>query len=110
MYIIIIPISGCLWDKVNEKGILLLGTGLFVVASYPLFFRSLSGSFESQILSQSLLAAITGFFVGPLGYAAAERFPTSARYTGISFNFKYRCCFIWWLSTHDSSVDRTHHP
>ncbi len=84
VYAAFVPLSGFMSDRVNKKMIMLVAAALFVVSSYPLFYFALSGSYGAQIISQVLLSVIIGTFAGPLAYISAEKFPTTARYTGVS--------------------------
>jgi MHS family proline/betaine transporter-like MFS transporter len=84
-----IPAFGALSDRIGRRPLLLIGSGGFVVLSYPVLLMFGSGSDALVFAGQILVALVLASFSGPGPAALAELFPTSVRYSslGIGYNF-----------------------
>ncbi|KAA9161667.1 MHS family MFS transporter [Amycolatopsis acidicola] len=80
---------GVLSDRIGRKPLLLIGSGGFVVLSFPVMWLFSTGSVAGAYLGQILIALVLAAFSGPGPAALAELFPTNVRYSalGIGYNF-----------------------
>lgn len=80
---------GWLSDKIGRKPLLIIGSGGFVVLSFPVLFLFNTGNTAAVFLGQIIVALILAAFSGPGPAALAELFPTNVRYSslGIGYNF-----------------------
>lgn len=80
---------GVLSDHIGRKPLLLIGSGGFVVLSFPVMWLFSTGSTAAVYLGQVLIALVLAAFSGPGPAALAEIFPTNVRYSalGIGYNF-----------------------
>ncbi|WP_237720009.1 MFS transporter [Streptomyces xiaopingdaonensis] len=79
-----------LWsDRIGRKRLLLVGSGGFVVLSFPVMMLFGTGHAAAVYIGQILIALTLACFSGPGPAALAELFPTSVRYSalGIGYNF-----------------------
>ncbi|WP_219844511.1 MULTISPECIES: MFS transporter [unclassified Arthrobacter] len=80
---------GALSDRIGRKPLLLIGSGGFVVLSYPILLMFGTGNDFLVYLAQIVVAVILAAFSGPGPAALSELFPTRVRYSslGIGYNF-----------------------
>lgn len=80
---------GALSDRIGRKPLLLIGSGGFVLLSFPILWMFTSGSAVLIIVGQLLMAVILASFSGAGVAALSEFFPTNVRYSalGIGYNF-----------------------
>jgi MHS family proline/betaine transporter-like MFS transporter len=80
---------GALSDRIGRRPLLLIGSGGFVLLSYPVLLMFGSGNDALVFAGQILVALVLASFSGPGPAALAELFPTSVRYSslGIGYNF-----------------------
>lgn len=85
----IIAPFGALSDRIGRKPLLLIGSGGFVVLSFPILWMFTSGSHVLIVLGQLVMALILASFSGAGIAALSEFFPTNVRYSalGIGYNF-----------------------
>lgn len=57
------------------------------VVAVPAYVLASTGTLETAIVSQALLALALGMFFGPAGPAFVELFPARTRYTGASISY-----------------------
>lgn len=91
LVVLIVAIAGfgALSDRVGRQPLLLMGSGGFVVLSYPILLMFGTGSDSMVYLGQILVAVVLAAFSGPGPAALSELFPTNVRYSslGIGYNF-----------------------
>ncbi|WP_190814390.1 MFS transporter [Saccharopolyspora pogona] len=80
---------GVLSDRIGRKPLLLIGSGGFVLLSFPVMWLFQTGSVAGAYCGQVLIALVLAAFSGPGPAALAELFPTNVRYSalGIGYNF-----------------------
>jgi MFS transporter, MHS family, proline/betaine transporter len=80
---------GILSDRIGRKPLLLIGSGGFVLLSFPVMWLFQTGSVAGAYLGQILIGLVLAAFSGPGPAALAELFPTNVRYSalGIGYNF-----------------------
>lgn len=80
---------GALSDRIGRKPLLLVGSGGFVVLSFPVMWWFESGSVAAAYIGQIVIALVLAAFSGPGPAALCELFPTNVRYSalGIGYNF-----------------------
>ncbi|MEV0069118.1 MFS transporter [Amycolatopsis sp. NPDC050768] len=80
---------GVLSDRIGRKPLLLIGSGGFIVLTFPVMWLFQTGSTAGAYLGQILIALVLAAFSGPGPAALAELFPTNVRYSalGIGYNF-----------------------
>lgn len=80
---------GVLSDRIGRKPLLLIGSGGFVLLSFPVMWLFQTGSVAGVYFGQVLIALVLAAFSGPGPAALAELFPTNVRYSalGIGYNF-----------------------
>lgn len=80
---------GVLSDRIGRKPLLLVGSGGFVVLSFPVMLLFQTGNVAGVYFGQVLVALVIAAFSGPGPAALAELFPTNVRYSalGIGYNF-----------------------
>lgn len=85
---IALPISAKISDIIGRKPVMIIGCLAFSFFAYPLFWTMNHASDSSTaILAASLLAAISGFFMGPVPTVLVELFPTNIRFTGVALSY-----------------------
>lgn len=84
-----IAVFGALSDRIGRKPLLLIGSGGFVLLSYPILLMFGTGNDLLVYLAQIFVALVLAAFSGPGPAALAELFPTNVRYSslGIGYNF-----------------------
>ena len=80
---------GLLSDKIGRKPLLLIGSGGFVVLSFPILWMFTTGNPALIVVGQLMMAVILASFSGAGIAALSEFFPTNVRYSalGIGYNF-----------------------
>lgn len=86
---VMVPFSGALSDKIGRKPVLIAVAIGYILLSYPIFHLLVQGGFLNALISQLLLAALVGWFIGPIPALLVELFPTSVRYTGMSVSYNF---------------------
>lgn len=84
--ILILPFAA-LSDRVGRRPMLIAGSALFAVLSYPLFLLLNSGSLTAAITAHCVLAAIESVYVSTAVTAGVELFSTRVRYSGFSIGY-----------------------
>jgi MHS family proline/betaine transporter-like MFS transporter len=84
--ILILPFAA-LSDRVGRRPMLIAGSALFALLSYPLFLLLNSGSLAAAITAHCLLAAIESVYVSTAVTAGVELFATRVRYSGFSIGY-----------------------
>lgn len=82
-----IPPLGALSDRIGRKPLLITGSVLFAVFTYPLFLLLNSGSLVGAITAHAALAAIESVFASTALAAGAELFATRVRSSGYSIGY-----------------------
>lgn len=107
VFAISIPLSAFLADRVGKKTMMLLASTFMVLLAYPLFKWAVLGV-NYQLLSQAVIAALLGMYLGPLPLVAAHHFSTNVRYSGIGVAINSSACIFGgsaplictWLANH----------
>lgn len=84
-----VPFSGALSDRVGRKPIIAFVSLGYILLSYPIFYLLAKGGFWNALAAQVMLAALIGWFIGPIPALLVELFPTSVRYTGMSISYNF---------------------
>jgi len=84
--ILILPFAA-LSDRVGRRPMLIAGSALFALLSYPLFLLLNSGSLTAAITAHCVLAAIESVYVSTAVTAGVELFSTRVRYSGFSIGY-----------------------
>ncbi|WP_029117217.1 MFS transporter [Mycobacterium sp. URHB0044] len=109
--ILILPLAA-LSDRVGRRPMLIAGSALFAVLSYPLFLLLNSGSLASAITAHCMLAAIESVYVSTAVTAGVELFSTRVRYSGFSIGYNVAVAgfggttpyVVTWLTTSTGNV------
>lgn len=86
---VMVPFSGALSDRIGRKPILAAVCVGYILLSYPIFYLLAKGGFWNALAAQIMLAALIGWFIGPIPALLVELFPTSVRYTGMSISYNF---------------------
>lgn len=89
IFSVFIIIGALLADRVGRQWILLIGSVLLIVLSYPLFLLLKENATWTVFLMQCGLVVIYGLYQGVLPIAMAELMPISVRYSGVSFGHNF---------------------
>lgn len=88
VYVITIPISGAMSDRIGRRPILLVAAVAMLVLIVPGFALLPEHNLVPVVLVQALLGGVClGCYTGPLVCTWVELFPTRVRYTGVSLGF-----------------------
>lgn len=87
MLVVIIPVIGCLSDKVGRRPVLFGGALGFIFLSYPLFHLLQQASIATVFIAQSAFAILVALSYSIIPAVLVEMFPTSVRYTGLSLPY-----------------------
>lgn len=74
-------------DKYGRKIILFIGLFLFLLLTYPAFNLINSNDYYKVLTGQAILGFLVAVYIGPMGAALAELFPTSVRFTGVALAY-----------------------
>lgn len=89
VYMLGLPLSGYLADKVGRKPLMIIGSGGIVVVSYPLFnILAHTTTYLSMATVVIILAFIFALFQGPNTVAMSELFPSNVRVSGFSVPYQ----------------------
>ncbi len=86
-FILTIPISGYLSDKIGRKKVLAFAAIALAIVVYPVFCLVSSGSQELATYGQIIFAIVVGCYVGPTPATLVELFPTSVRFSGLALSY-----------------------
>jgi len=83
--------SGYLSDVFGRKPMILIALAFNASISIPAYMLASTGTLNTAIFAQTLLAIGMGMFGGPIGVAILELFPTKTRFSAsaISYNLAY---------------------
>jgi MFS family permease len=85
----LLPLSGVLADRAGARRVYLVGMGLFALSVYPAFWLlGAGGSWMFAVVLVATLGVVHASFYGAQGTLFAALFPTSVRYTGMSFVYQ----------------------
>lgn len=82
-----VPLSAKLSDHIGRRRTLILAGATGAIVAVPAYVLASTGTLETAIVSQSLLALALGMFFGPAGPTFVELFPARTRYTGASISY-----------------------
>lgn len=85
--IIVMPISAIISDKIGRKKILVLGTLLILLSSYPVFWALGQMNDFLALFACFTFSLILGVYMGPVPTVLVELFPTSIRFTGVALSY-----------------------
>ncbi|GCE41162.1 integral membrane transport protein [Rhodococcus wratislaviensis] len=80
------PLFGALSDRVGRRPVLLVGSILVVVLSYPLYYMLKLG-FGGGLIALVIAGVLIGVVGGPMPAFLSERFRTRNRATGVSVTY-----------------------
>lgn len=88
MFVLLVAciVSGWLSDKYGRKPMLMAGTILLLIFSYPIYYLIVNHP-NLIVLSQALLGVFGGLFLGPSIATWPELFPTRIRYSAVSIGY-----------------------
>ncbi|QKJ87612.1 MFS transporter [Paramixta manurensis] len=91
VFSILLPCGGFLSDKIGRKPMMITGSLLIVLLSFPAFWLLTSQTLLGAMAAQVLLAILLSIFGGGSYTFFVELFPTHSRFTGaaISYNLSY---------------------
>jgi MFS transporter, MHS family, proline/betaine transporter len=93
--IIALPISAYISDKIGRKPIMIAGCLMFAFFTYPLLWIvNNSSNYIAAIAAISVLATISGIFMGPVPTVLVELFPTRVRFTGVALSYNMSAAFF----------------
>lgn len=80
------PVFGALSDRVGRRPVLLVGTALVLVVSYPLYLM-IDAGFGGGLIALFIAGLLIGVVGGPLPAFLSERFRTRNRATGVALTY-----------------------
>ena len=81
------PCMGILFDKIGSRRSLLVGCGLIILLSFPIFLLVQTGRWDALNLAEGLLGLLLASFMGIENAVLYKLFDVSVRYTATSFCF-----------------------
>lgn len=84
---ILFPLVGFLSDKIGRRIVIRLGAFGFLIFSYPIFMLLQQATSSAILIAQCALAVLVALSYSAIAAMLVEFFPTSIRYTGISFPY-----------------------
>jgi len=87
IFVILIPFTGRLSDRVGRRPLLMASCIGYAVLSYPLFILGSSGFAPYAFLAQFVMIFFQSLYAGPCPATYAELFPTRVRYTALSIGY-----------------------
>lgn len=86
-YCALIPPVAILCDRIGRRPILMAGSGMIVVLTYPGYVLLGQGQFGSVVLGLCLFGVGLATYAAALTPTLAELFPTKVRYSGLSLSW-----------------------
>lgn len=77
----------CYITPIERRRTLILAGATGAIVAVPAYVLASTGTLETAIMSQALLALALGMFFGPAGPTFVELFPARTRYTGASISY-----------------------
>ncbi|MEM1626943.1 MAG: MFS transporter [Sulfolobaceae archaeon] len=85
--VFILIISSIIADYIGRKKVIIISSGLTVIAVWPYFMLLNTADPLIVILSQIMFLSVIGFGYGVLPTFFSEQYPTKYRYTGTAFTY-----------------------
>ncbi len=85
----IFPISAYISDFFGRKPMLILGSCMLLMFTFPIFVVLNKLDAALAFVSQILFAIIAGIFMGPMPTTLVEIFPVSVRFTGVAISYNF---------------------
>jgi MHS family proline/betaine transporter-like MFS transporter len=85
--VVLTPITGALSDRFGRRPVMITACVLMILFVVPAFQAMNSGEYKLVLLAQCGMMAILSLYLGPIGAALVECFPTNIRYSGLSVSY-----------------------
>jgi MFS transporter, MHS family, proline/betaine transporter len=87
IYMLLLPISGYIADKIGLSRSMLLAAIATTILALPLFQLLLSGSILTVFIVKTIFAVLSAWYIGPFHALVQSMFNVSTRYSFISFSY-----------------------
>jgi MFS family permease len=93
--ILSVGLLGIAWlsDRISRKALVLIGTTLLMLLSYP-FFKAAQDHSMNLIVLFALVGVVASFCTGTVIGIAADLFPTRIRFTGVALSYNLSFTFF----------------
>ncbi|WP_368543348.1 MFS transporter [Enterobacter soli] len=91
---VLVPLMGCLSDRVGRKPLMLAGCAGLILFSWPAMVLMARGDMASAVLAMVILGVCIAAFDGASNAAMAELFPTRVRFGGMAIAWNLAVAFF----------------
>lgn len=87
LVMVLTPFMGALSDRVGRRPMIATCGILYLVLGYPLYVLVSSGTYQTLLVAQLIVAAIQSLYTGTIPVILSEMFPTRVRYSALSVSY-----------------------